>query len=48
LKRDIAAKFGEHDDQFLFVFPPIEQLIAPPEPKRPKIRIRREDPDDLA
>ena len=30
LKRGIAAKFGQYDEQFRVVFLAIEQLIAPP------------------
>jgi hypothetical protein len=43
LKRGIAAKFGQYDEQFRVVFLAIEQLIAPPEPNRPKIGFRRDD-----
>lgn len=43
LKRGLAAKFGQYDEQFRVVFLAIEQLISPPEPNRPKIGFRRDD-----
>ena len=42
LKRSLAAKFGQYDEQFRIVFLAIEQMISPPEPKRTRIGFRRE------
>ena len=43
LKRGLAAKFTEYDEQFRVVFRAIDQLILPPEAKRRKIGFHRKD-----
>jgi hypothetical protein len=43
LKRGLAAKFSEYDEQFRIVFAAIDQLITPPQPRKPRIGFRRDD-----
>ena len=43
LKRGLAAKFGQYDEQFRIVYAAIEQLITPPASKRTRIGFRRDD-----
>ena len=43
LKRGLAAKFGQYDEQFRIVFAAIDQLITPPQTKKPRIGFRRDD-----
>jgi hypothetical protein len=43
LKRGLAAKFGQYDEQFRIVFAAIKQLITPPTPKRARIGFRRDE-----
>ena len=43
LKRSLAAKFGQYDEQFRIVYAAIEQMITPPTAKRTRIGFRRDD-----
>lgn len=43
LKRGLAAKFGQYDEQFRIVFAAIDQLITPPKTTKPRIGFRRGD-----
>jgi hypothetical protein len=43
LKRGLAVRFSQYDEQFRVVFEAIERLIAPPAPKRSKIGFQHED-----
>jgi hypothetical protein len=43
LKRGLAAKFGQYDEQFRIVFAAIDQLITPPKTRKPRIGFRRDD-----
>jgi hypothetical protein len=43
LKRGLAAKFSQYDEQFRVVFAAIDQLISPPQPRKPRIGFRRDD-----
>jgi len=43
LKRGLAAKFSQYDEQFRVVFAAIDQLITAPQPRKPRIGFRRDD-----
>jgi len=43
LKRGLAAKFGQYDEQFRIVFAAIDELITPPQPRKPRIGFRHDD-----